>query len=70
MNVEDFTLKHFLIFQICTREKFKKFVYKHPETIEYVKNKPTFSEIYKFHGQVTREFLGLRMRHFQGTVFI
>ena len=29
--VEDFTLKHFLLFEICTRDI-------HSETIEYVKN--------------------------------
>ena len=31
--VEDFTLKHPLLFEICD-----KFVYKHSEKIEYVKN--------------------------------
>ena len=36
--VEDFTLKHFLRFEICAREISEKFVYKHLETIEYVKN--------------------------------
>ena len=36
--VEDFTLKHFLLFEICAREILEKFVYKHSETIEYVKN--------------------------------
>ena len=25
--------------------------------------------MYKIHGQITREFLGLRTRHFQGMVF-
>ena len=38
--------------------------------IKYVKNLPTFSEIYKLHGQITREPIGLRMRHFQGLIFI
>ena len=52
--------------EIC--EKF--FFYKHSETIEYVKNYPTFYEIFKFHGQITRELLGLRMRNFQGVVFM
>ena len=47
-----------------------KFVNKHSETTEYVKNYPTFSEIYKLHGRITQEFLGLRMRNFQGIVFI
>ena len=36
--VEDFTLKHLLLFEICAREISGKFVYKHSETIEYVKN--------------------------------
>ena len=36
--VEDFTLKHLWIFEICAREIYEKFVYKHSETIEYVKN--------------------------------
>ena len=36
--VEDFTLKHLLLFGICAREISEKFVYKHLETIEYVKN--------------------------------
>ena len=29
-----------------------------------------FYEIYKLHRQITQEFLGLRMRNFQGMVFI
>ena len=37
-SLEDFTLKHLLRFVICAREICKKFVYKHLETIEYVKN--------------------------------
>ena len=37
-NVEGFTLKRLLLFEICEREICKKFVYKHSETIEYVKN--------------------------------
>ena len=36
--VEDFTLKHLLLFEICSREIREKFVCKHLETIEYVKN--------------------------------
>ena len=43
----------------------EKSVYKHSETIDYVKNLPTFKEIYKLHGKITRKFLGLRMRNFQ-----
>ena len=53
--VEDFhfKLKHLLLFEICTREICKKFVYKHSETMEYlaVKNQPTFKEVYKLHIQ-------------------
>ena len=37
-NVEDFTWKHLLLFEKCAREISGKFVYKHSETIEYVKN--------------------------------
>ena len=37
-NVEDFTLKHLLLFEICVREICEKFVYKHSETIKYIKN--------------------------------
>ena len=37
-NVEDFTLKHLLLFEICACEVCEKCVYKHSETIEYVKN--------------------------------
>ena len=32
--VEDFTLKHVLLFEICAREICEKFVYKHSETID------------------------------------
>ena len=48
---------------------YEKFVYKHSETKEYVKNQPIFSEIYKLPGQIPGEFLGLRIRNFQGIVF-
>ena len=40
--VEDFTLKHLLLFEVCAHDMYEKFVYKHSETIEYVKNYPTF----------------------------
>ena len=37
--VEDITLKHLLLFELCAREMCEKFVYKHSERIEeYVKN--------------------------------
>ena len=35
---EDFTFKHLLLFEICAHEICEKFVYKHSETIECVKN--------------------------------
>ena len=40
--VEDFTLKHLLLSEVCAHDMYEKFVYKHSETIEYVKNYPTF----------------------------
>ena len=61
---------NFLFFEICAGEICEKFVYKHSQAIENVKKQPTFSEICKLHGQITREFLGLRIRHFQGIVII
>ena len=33
-HVEDFTLKHLLRFEICSRKICEKFVYKHSETIQ------------------------------------
>ena len=36
--VKDFTLKHLLLFEICAHEVCEKFVYKHSEALEYVKN--------------------------------
>ena len=36
------SLKHALLFDICTRETCEQFAYKHSETIVYVKNWPTF----------------------------
>ena len=36
--VQDFTLQHLLLFEICARELCEMFVYKHSATIEYVKN--------------------------------
>ena len=40
--VEGVTLKHLLHSEIYAREICEKFVYKHSETMQYVKNKPTF----------------------------
>ena len=37
-HIEDFSLKHLLLVEIYTREICEKPVYKHSETIEYVKN--------------------------------
>ena len=36
--VEDFALKHLLLFEICACEICERFVYKHSETMGYVKN--------------------------------
>ena len=36
--VEEFALKHLLLYELCVRQICKKFVYKHSKTIEYVKN--------------------------------
>ena len=36
--VEDFTLEHLLLFEICARKNCEKLVRKHSETIEYLKN--------------------------------
>ena len=70
LYVECFTWKHHLLFEICASERCEKFVYKHSVTTEYVKNYPTFQGIYKRHGQITQEFLGLILGNFQGTLLI
>ena len=36
--VEDLTLKQLLAFEICPRQIREKFVYKHSDTKEYVRN--------------------------------
>ena len=40
--VEYFILKHLVLFELCAREMYEKFVYKHSETIEYVKTLNAF----------------------------
>ena len=55
---------------LYARKICEMFVYKHTETIEYVKKQPTFYKKYKLYGRITQEFLGLRMRHFQGIIFM
>ena len=45
------------------------FVYKHTETIEYVKKLSTFYEKHELYGWITWEMLRLRMRNFQGIIF-
>ena len=42
----------------------EKFVYKLSETIEHVKNEPTFKKSYKIQERITRESLRLRMRKY------
>ena len=44
------------------------FVYKHIETIEYVKKYANFKEQYKVYGWITQEFLGLRVKNFQDII--
>ena len=48
--VEDFTLKHLLHFETCARAIFKKFVYKHSETIELLKINRLFKKFTNFTG--------------------
>ena len=62
-------MKHLLLFEMCARKICEKFVYKQSETIEYGKNWPNFLKIYKLHGQITREFVGLGMQNFLGIIF-
>ena len=38
----DYALQHLSLFEICAVKIWEKFVYKLTETIEYVKNQPTF----------------------------
>ena len=38
LHVEDFTLKHLLLFETYAHEICEKLVYKHTETTEYVKD--------------------------------
>ena len=38
--------------------------------IQKHKNMLKISLVFKLQGEITREFLGIRMRHFQGIVFI
>ena len=49
--IEEFTLKLFLLFEICTREICENFVYKHSETIGYVKISLLFKKFTKFTGK-------------------
>ena len=47
------------------------FAYKHTETIEYFRKQPAFLKKYKLQGTtITLELLRLKMRNFQGIVFI
>ena len=57
------------IFELYTRKVCKMFVYKHTETIEYIKKLANFLEKCKIYGWITRGFLGLRMENFQGVIF-
>ena len=35
-HLQDFTLKHFLLFEMCAPEICEKYVYKHSETMGFV----------------------------------
>ena len=51
MIFKDFTSKNLLIFEECAREICEEFVYKHSETIEYVKTNLRFKTFTKFMGK-------------------
>ena len=43
-----FYIKHLLLFELCAREIYEKFIYKHSETIYYVsKHSETIEYVYK-----------------------
>ena len=58
------------ILELYTRKVCEMFIYKHTETMEYVKNYPTFWEKWKLYGWITQEFFRLRMPNFQDIIFI
>ena len=62
-------MKHPLRFEICTDRICGKFIYKHLETIEYLKKLAYFLRNLRTSRAVTREFLGLRVPTFQGIAF-
>ena len=49
--VEDFTLKHLLVFEICAREIYEKFVYKHLEQKNMLKISLLFKKFTNFTGK-------------------
>ena len=49
--VEDFTLKHLLVFKICAREIYEKFVYKHLEQKNMLKINLLFKKFTNFTGK-------------------
>ena len=46
--VEDFTVKHLLLFEICSREICGKFVYKHADTMNMLKICQVFKKFANF----------------------
>ena len=58
-------LQHRLLFEIHALEICEMFVYKHTETIDYVKKVAYFLRKYK----IIQVVLGLRMQNFEGIVF-
>ena len=68
--VEDLTFKHLLPFEICVREICEKLFANIQKQYNMLKISLLKKEIYKVHGQITRELLGLRMRNFQSIILI
>ena len=64
---ENFTFLILGILELYKRKVCEKFVHKHMETIESVKISLLFK---KNTNWITREFLWLKMRNFQGIIFI
>ena len=66
---EDLTLKHYLLFEIHTRVRCVKSLFTNIQNF-FKYQILSIKNIYKLHGQITWEFLGLRMWNSQDSVFI
>ena len=67
-KIKDLMLKHFLLSEICALEICEQFVYKQQNMLKINLLFKIFTRArhLQLHGQITREFLGLRIRNFQG----